>query len=51
MPRSRWAILRQNPDPDFDLDAAWQQAIRELLAEERVHREGERRGATYQLLR
>lgn len=50
-PLGKEAVLRQNPDPDFDLDAAWQQAIKELLAEERVHREGERRGATYQLLR
>lgn len=50
-PLGKEAVLGQNPDPDFDLDAAWQPAIRELLAEERVHREGERRGATYQLLR
>lgn len=50
-PLGKDAILRGNLDQDFDLEGGWQRAIKELLDEDRVAREGERRGATYQLLR
>lgn len=50
-PLGKEAILSRTSDEDFDLDAGWSAAIRELLAEERVSQEGRGRGTRYQLVR
>ena len=49
MPLGKAAILEAALSNGCQIESVWQEAINSLLAEERVAREGEKRGAKYRM--